>query len=69
MESRWTRRKSSAGPSWPVTAGGKVIRADRLYVPSKPQGLGKPPVCGVEAPLGAEPAAAHSLAGIPGSTA
>ena len=46
-----------------------MIRADRPYVPPKPQALGKPPVCGVEAPLGAIPAAAHSLAGIPGSTA
>ena len=53
----------------PDTAGREVVRADRLCVAPKSQALGNPPVCGVEAPLGAVPTAAQALAGTPGSTA
>jgi hypothetical protein len=56
---------SFTGPSWPVTAGREVVRADRLYVLSNPQALGNPPSCGpVKVPVvGAVPLATQSLAG------
>ncbi len=71
MESCKTTSSRSPGSMKSVTAGREAVRADRLYVPSRAQALGKPPVCGpVNVPVvGAVRFATQSLAATPASRA
>ena len=54
-------------PSSPRTAGREAVRADRLYVPPRPQEPGKPPACDpLNVPaVGAVPVATQLLAATP----